>query len=279
MKTLSAIAMLAIAMMSAGADNSHRVCSDDYETNFMRALQYEAEEKYDEQLACLKQCLAMKRDDPALLNCLAMAYLNLDRIAEAEKAGETLKDYKYIPCVKDTLRQIEMVKAERANPNAVPVVSNVLQAADCAYRNNREIGNAPLFQLKSVTATTYRGLPCWKGSYLTVTGVWDRYPVELSFKVFPSGRVAVGSEKQGVELGRGKSVKFSYYNYRRHFQLVKPGGVATRSLRRRRCITVPPCGGKGSRGISSLRTLLATRSPRGFRRTPSTCQDSGAINR
>ena len=214
--------MLAIAMMSAGADNSRRVCSDDYETNFMRALQYEAEEKYDEQLACLKQCLAMKRDDPALLNCLAMAYLNLDRIAEAEKAGETLKDYKYIPCVKDTLRQIEMVKAERANPNAVPVVSNVLQAADCAYRNNREIGNAPLFQLKSVTATTYRGLPCWKGSYLTVTGVWDRYPVELSFKVFPSGRVAVGSEKQGVELGRGKSVKFSYYNYRRHFQLVKP---------------------------------------------------------
>ena len=234
MKTLIATLVAAVALtFSAGAamnsDKSHRVRSDDYEENLRRALRYEAEENYGEQLACLQKCLSKKPDDPAALNSLAMAYLNLDRIAEAEKTIKKLKGYESVPCVRDTFRQIAMVKAERANPNAAPVVSNVLQAADCAYRNNREVGNAPLFQLKSVTATTDRGRPCWKGSYLTVTGVGRGYPAELSFKVFPSGRVAIGSEKQDFELGCGKSVKFSYYNYRRYFQLVKPDltGVTT----------------------------------------------------
>ena len=236
MKTLIATLVAAVALtFSAGAamnsDKSHRVRSDDYEANLRRALRYEAEENYGEQLACLQKCLSKKPDDPAALNSLAMAYLNLDRIAEAEKTIKKLKGYESVPCVRDTFRQIAMVKAEGANPNAAPVVSNVLQAADCAYRNNREVGNAPLFQLKSVTASEDRGKPCWRGSYLTVTrsDFGGGYPVELSFKVYPSGRVAIGSEKPGDGLGGGKTVKFSYYNYRRYFQLVKPDltGVTT----------------------------------------------------
>ena len=90
MKTLIATLVAAVALtFSAGAamnsDKSHRVRSDDYEANLRRALRYEAEENYGEQLACLQKCLSKKPDDPAALNSLAMAYLNLDRIAEAEK--------------------------------------------------------------------------------------------------------------------------------------------------------------------------------------------------
>ena len=227
--SVAAVALMVSAGEAKNSDKSHRVRSDDYEANLRRALQYEAAENYGEQLTCLQKCLAKKPDDPAALNSLAMAYLNLDRIAEAEKMIKKLKDYESVPCIKDTFRQIAMVKAERANPNAAPVVSNVLQAADCAYRNNREVGNAPLFQLKSVTAAKDRNGPCWKGSYLTVVGGFGRYPVELTFKVYPSGRVAIGSEKPGGGLGSGKSVKFSYYNYQRYFQLVKPDltGVTT----------------------------------------------------
>ena len=89
MKTLIATMVAAVALtFSAGAamnsDKSHRVRSDDYEENLRRALRYEAEENYGEQLACLQKCLSKKPDDPAALNSLAMAYLNLDRIAEAK---------------------------------------------------------------------------------------------------------------------------------------------------------------------------------------------------
>ena len=60
MKTLIATLVAAVALtFSAGAamnsDKSHRVRSDDYEANLRRALRYEAEENYGEQLACLQK--------------------------------------------------------------------------------------------------------------------------------------------------------------------------------------------------------------------------------
>ena len=50
------------------------------------------------------------------MNSLAMAYLNLGEIAKAEKLAVRLEEYAREPSVKDTLRQIKMVKDELANP-------------------------------------------------------------------------------------------------------------------------------------------------------------------
>ena len=193
----------------------------DYDANLVMAFHYEAEESYSEQVKCLMKCL---KGDPAsseAMNSLAMAYLNLGEIAKADKLAGRLEEYAREPSVKDTLRQIKMVKDELANPNAAPVVSNILEAVAIARDNNKEIGNAPVFYLKSVVQTEERGKTCWKGSYVTmVRSDWRPYPTELFFKVYPSGRVAIVRENR--QLSRFCAPKFSYNNYIRHFQIAKP---------------------------------------------------------
>ena len=194
---------------------------NDYEANLAMAFHYEAQENYAEQVKCLNKCLKEDADSPEAMNSLAMAYLNLGEIAKAEKLAVRLEEYAREPSVKDTLRQIKMVKDELANPNAAPVVSNILDAVVLARSNNKEVGNAPMFYLKSIAQAEERGKACWKGSYVTVVrSGWRPYPAELFFKVYPSGRVALVRENR--QLSRPCEPKFSYNNYIRHFQIAKP---------------------------------------------------------
>ena len=194
---------------------------NDYEANLAMAFHYEAQENYAEQVKCLNKCLKEDADSPEAMNSLAMAYLNLGEIAKAEKLAVRLEEYAREPSVKDTLRQIKMVKDELANPNAAPVVSNILDAVVLAHSNNKEVGNAPMFYLKSIAQAEERGKACWKGSYVTVVrSGWRPYPAELFFKVYPSGRVALVRENR--QLSRPCEPKFSYNNYIRHFQIAKP---------------------------------------------------------
>jgi hypothetical protein len=194
---------------------------DDYDANLAMAFHYEEQESYAEQVKCLNKCLKEDPDSPVAINCLAMAYLNLGEIIKAEEMSQQLEEYASEPSVKDTLRQIKMVKEELANPNAAPVVSNILDAVAIARDNNKGIGNAPVFYLKSFAQTEERGKTCWKGSYITmVPSHWRPYPIELFFKVYPSGRVAIVRENR--QLSRFCEPKFSYNNYIRHFQIAKP---------------------------------------------------------
>lgn len=194
---------------------------NDYDANLAMALHYEEQENYAEQAEHLKKCLKEDSDSPEAMNSLAMAYLNLGEIAKAEELAGKLEDYAREPSVKDTLRQIKMVKAELANPNAAPVVSNILDAVAFARNYNKEIGNSPVFDLKSIAQTEERGKTCWKGRYVTVVrSDWRPYPAELFFKVYPSGRVALVRENR--QLSRLCAPKFSYNNYIRHFQIAKP---------------------------------------------------------
>ena len=194
---------------------------NDYDANLAMAFHYEAQENYAEQVKCLNKCLKEDADSPEAMNSLAMAYLNLGEIAKAEKLAVRLEEYAREPSVKDTLRQIKMVKDELANPNAAPVVSNILDAVAFARSNNKEVGNAPVFDLKSITQAEERGKTCWKGSYVTmVRSDWRPHPAELFFKVYPSGRVAIVRENR--QLSRPCGPKFSYNNYIRHFQIAKP---------------------------------------------------------
>ena len=194
---------------------------NDYEANLAMAFHYEAQENYAEQVKCLNKCLKEDADSPEAMNSLAMAYLNLGEIAKAEKLAVRLEEYAREPSVKDTLRQIKMVKDELANPNAAPVVSNILDAVVLSRSNNKEVGNAPMFYLKSIAQAEERGKACWKGSYVTVVrSGWRPYPAELFFKVYPSGRVALVRENR--QLSRPCEPKFSYNNYIRHFQIAKP---------------------------------------------------------
>lgn len=194
---------------------------NDYEANLAMAFYYESQENYAEQVKCLNKCLKEDADSPEAMNSLAMAYLNLGEIDKAEKYAVRLEKHSREPSVKDTLRQIKMVKDELANPNAAPVVSNILDAVAFARNYNKEIGNAPMFYLKSITKVEERGKACWKGSYVTVVrSGWRPYPAELFFKVYPSGRVAIVRENR--QLPRPCEPKFSYNNYIRHFQIAKP---------------------------------------------------------
>ena len=194
---------------------------NDYEANLAMAFHYEAQENYAEQVKCLNKCLKEDADSPEAMNSLAMAYLNLGEIAKAEKLAVRLEEYARELSVKDTLRQIKMVKDELANPNAAPVVSNILDAVVLARSNNKEVGNAPMFYLKSIAQAEERGKACWKGSYVTVVrSGWRPYPAELFFKVYPSGRVALVRENR--QLSRPCEPKFSCNNYIRHFQIAKP---------------------------------------------------------
>ena len=194
---------------------------NDYEANLAMAFHYEAQENYAEQVKCLNKCLKEDADSPEAMNSLAMAYLNLGEIAKAEKLAVRLEEYAREPSVKDTLRQIKMVKDELANPNAAPVVSNILDAVAFARSNNKEVGNAPVFDLKSITQAEERGKTCWKGSYVTmVRSDWRPHPAELFFKVYPSGRVAI--VRESLQVSRFCAPKFSYNNYIRHFQIAKP---------------------------------------------------------
>ena len=194
---------------------------NDYEANLAMAFHYEAQENYAEQVKCLNKCLKEDADSPEAMNSLAMAYLNLGEIDKAEKYAVRLEKHSREPSVKDTLRQIKMVKDELANPNAAPVVSNILDAVVLARSNNKEVGNAPMFYLKSIAQAEERGKACWKGSYVTVVrSGWRPYPAELFFKVYPSGRVALVRENR--QLSRPCEPKFSYNNYIRHFQIAKP---------------------------------------------------------
>jgi len=194
---------------------------NDHDANMAMALYYESQENYAEQAEHLKKCLKEDPDSPEAMNSLAMAYLNLGEIDKAEKYAVRLEKHSREPSVKDTLRQIKMVKDELANPNAAPVVSNILDAVAFARNYNKEIGNAPMFYLKSITKAEERGKACWKGSYVTVVrSGWRPYPAELFFKVYPSGRVAIVRENR--QLPRPCEPKFSYNNYIRHFQIAKP---------------------------------------------------------
>ena len=89
---------------------------NDYDANLAMAFHYEAQENYAEQVKCLNKCLKEDADSPEAMNSLAMAYLNLGEIAKAEKLAVRLEEYAREPSVKDTLRQIKMVKDELANP-------------------------------------------------------------------------------------------------------------------------------------------------------------------
>ena len=201
----------------------------DYDANLAMAFHYEAQEKFAEQVEHLKKCLKEDPDSQHAINSLAMAYLNLGEIATAEKyAGRLDKDTRD-PSVKDTLRQIKMVKDELANPNAAPAVSNILDAVAFARNYNKGIGNAPMFYLKSIAQAEERGKTCWKGSYVTMVGSdWRPYPGELFFKVYPSGRVAIVRENR--RLSRFCEPKFSYNNYIRHFQIAKPDVAGVTSV-------------------------------------------------
>ena len=194
---------------------------NDYDANLAMAFHYEAQENYAEQVKWLKKCLKARPRSPEAMNSLAMAYLNLGEIAKAEKLAGRLEKYAREPSVKDTLRQIKMVKDELANPNAAPAVSNILEAVAFARSNNKEVGNAPVFDLKSIAQAEECGKTCWKGSYVTmVRSDWRPHPAELFFKVYPSGRVAIVRENR--QVSRFCVPKFSYNNYIRHFQIAKP---------------------------------------------------------
>lgn len=189
--------------------------------NHALALSYETEEKYAEAIACLKKCLAAEPDKPMILNSLAMDYLLLGDLKTAEAYARKIQSHANIPCVKDTLRQIRMVRSEREHPEAAPVVSNILAAVDCAYRNNKEIGNAPMFLLRAVRRSEHKGMVCWNGSYLTaIPSDWRPYPAELHFRAYPSGRVVILWEDRKVRYPTVP--RFSYYNLQRHFELEKP---------------------------------------------------------
>lgn len=190
---------------------------NDYWANLALAFASEAEEKYDEQVKHLEQCLRVREDDKVALNSLAMGYLNLGKIKQAESVAAKLKDDADKPMVKDTLRQIRMIKEELANPQAVPVVSNVLDAAACARSNNKEIGNFPVFQLMRVAEADEHGKRIWRGCYRTVVpNDWRPMPMELFFKVYPSGRVSIVRENRNWKPSRG--LKLSYNNYMLHFR-------------------------------------------------------------
>lgn len=190
---------------------------NDYLANLALAFASEAEEKYAEQVKFLKRCLHERKDDKVALNSLAMAYLNLGKIVQAEGVAEKLKDDADTPMVKDTLRQIRMFRDELANPHAMPVVSNVLDAAACAHRNNKEIGNFPVFQLMRVAEADEHGKRIWRGCYRTVVpSDWRPCPMELFFKVYPSGRVSIVRENRKWSPSRG--LKLSYNNYMLHFK-------------------------------------------------------------
>ena len=158
-----------------------------------------------------------------------MAYLNLGDIEKAEKlAKKAAANAPRAPQVKDTLRQVEMVKKELANPNAPPVVSNVFDAAASAYRYNKEVGNGPWAYFNSMVVTQDKNRTVWRGSFVTlVRSDWRPYPAELFFKVYPSGRVSIIRENRRV--ARMQAPKFSFNNYIRHFQVAKvnPTGVTS----------------------------------------------------
>ena len=113
----------------------------------------------------LKRCLRKRPDATAALNSLAMACLNLGDIEKAEKlAKKAAANAPREPQVKDTLRQVEMVKKELANPNAPPVVSNVFDAAASAYRYNKEVGNGPWAYFNSMVVTQDNNRTVWRGA-------------------------------------------------------------------------------------------------------------------
>ena len=98
-----------------------------------------------------------------------MACLNLGDIEKAEKlAKKAAANAPREPQVKDTLRQVEMVKKELANPNAPPVVSNVFDAAASAYRYNKEVGNGPWAYFNSMVVTQDKNRTVWRGSFVTL---------------------------------------------------------------------------------------------------------------
>ena len=202
---------------------------DDYDANFALALDCEAKEQFKEMAEHLKRCLRERPDDTVALNNLAMACLNLGDIKKAEKlAKKAAANAPRAPQVKDTLRQVEMVKKELANPNAPPVVSNVFDAAASAYRYNKEVGNGPWAYFNSIVAAQEKTHTVWKGSFVTlVPSDWRPYPAELFFKVYPSGRVSIIRENRRV--ARMQAPKFSFNNYIRHFQVAKvnPTGVTS----------------------------------------------------
>ena len=202
---------------------------NDFDANLAMAFIYESQENYAKQAEHLEKCLKEDPDSPEAMNSLAMAYLNLGEIAKAKKLAGRLEKYAREPSVKDTLRQIKMVKDELANPNAAPVVSNILDAVAFARSNNKEVGNAPVFDLKSITQAEERGKTCWKGSYVTmVRSDWRPHPAELFFKVYPSGRVAI--VRESLQVSRFCAPKFSYNNYIRHFQIAKPDITGVTSI-------------------------------------------------
>ena len=138
---------------------------DDYDANFALALDCEAKEKFKEMAKHLKRCLRKRPDATAALNSLAMACLNLGDIEKAEKlAKKAAANAPREPQVKDTLRQVEMVKKELANPNAPPVVSNVFDAAASAYRYNKEVGNGPWAYFNSMVVTQDNNRTVWRGA-------------------------------------------------------------------------------------------------------------------
>ena len=194
---------------------------NDYDANLAMAFIYESQENFAKQAEHLEKCLKEDPDSNEVINGLAMAYLNLGEIDKAEKFAGRLEKHSREPSVKDTLRQIKMVQEELANPNSAPVVSNILDAVASARNYNKEIGNSPVFDLKSIAQAEDRGKTCWKGSYVTmVPSHWRPYPAELFFKVHPSGRVSIVRENR--QVARFRVPKFSYNNYIRHFQIAKP---------------------------------------------------------
>ena len=162
---------------------------DDYDANFALALDCEAKEKFKEMAEHLKRCLRKRPDATAALNSLAMACLNLGDVEKAEKlAKKAAANAPRGPQVRDTLRQVEMVKKELANPNAPPVVSNVFDAAASAYRYNKEVGNGPWAYFNSMVVTQDKNRTVWRGSFVTlVRSDWRPYPAELFFKVAKIG--------------------------------------------------------------------------------------------
>lgn len=202
---------------------------DDYFANLAMSFVHESRDEFAKGISCLKKCVAAEPEDEGALNALAMAYVNQGDLGQAERIAQKLEAWSHVGCVKDTLNQIKMLKAELADTNSVPVVSNILEAVNCVYQYNQTVGNAPSFLLQSVAEGRDKGKRCWRGVYTTVVRCGcNRRQLDLHFKTYPSGRVFLTREDRKTrEL---PFPRFSYYNLKRHFQQVKPDVSAVTAI-------------------------------------------------
>lgn len=200
---------------------------NDVMANLALAAVCEEQENFAEQIVYLKRSLESDSKNIIAWNSLTMAYLFLGEVQKAEESAKHLEGMDEQP-IKDTLNQLKMVKDELAHPDAVPVVSNVLDAAACIYRYNQSLEICPICIVKSVAAAEDVSRGCWKGRYLTIAPDNHR-PIEFVVRVYPSGRVAIVHENRKVEIKRAIPM-FTYYNYLRYFDFAKPDVNGIKSM-------------------------------------------------